>query len=149
MKYKYLDLKEEAQLKEELASWLSDKWGVPTDTYLECMSEYLEDKCPYGWYLCKDGNKIIGGLGVIENDFHARKDLKPNVCALYVLEEYRNQGIAGNLLNLVVKDMKNKGISPLYLLTDHIGFYEKYDWKFLCMAKNDYEDNESRIYIHE
>lgn len=149
MKYKYLDLKEVPQLKEELASWFSDKWGVPTDAYLECMDAYLEDKCPYGWYLCKDIDKIVGGLGVIENDFHSRKDLKPNVCAVYVLEEYRNKGIAGKLLNLVVCDMKNKGISPLYLLTDHIGFYEKYGWRFLCMAKNDYEDNESRIYIHD
>lgn len=147
--FKYLDLKDEPQIKEELASWFSDKWGVPIDAYLECMNTYLEDKSPYGWYLCKDEDKIIGGLGVIDNDFHSRKDLKPNVCALYVLEEYRNQGIAGKLLNLVVTEMKNKGISPLYLLTDHIGFYEKYNWKFLCMAKNDYEDYESRIYIHK
>ena len=31
----------------------------------------------YGWYLCLDDDKIIGGLGVIENDFHDRKDLTP------------------------------------------------------------------------
>ena len=31
------------------------------------------------WYLAINGSKIIGGLGVIENDFHERKDLSPNV----------------------------------------------------------------------
>ena len=28
-----------------------------------------------------DGDNIVGGLGVIVNDFHNRKDLTPNVCA--------------------------------------------------------------------
>lgn len=35
------------------------------------------------WYLCLCGEKSIGGMGVIENDFHPRKDLAPNVCAVY------------------------------------------------------------------
>ena len=39
-----------------------------------------------------------GGAGVIENDFHDRKDLTPNVCAVYVEEHCRCQGIAGKLL---------------------------------------------------
>lgn len=34
-------------------------------------------------YLCLCGEKFIGGMGVIENDFHPRKDLAPNVCAVY------------------------------------------------------------------
>ena len=37
-------------------------------------------------------------------------------------------------LNMVVNDMKAKGLSPIYLVTDHIGFYEKYGWEFLCMV---------------
>ena len=28
-----------------------------------------------------DGDNIVGGLGVIVNDFHNKKDLTPNVCA--------------------------------------------------------------------
>ncbi len=38
-------------------------------------------------------------------------------------EAYRNQGIAGRLLDYVVKACQERGIEPLYLLTDHIGFY--------------------------
>ena len=33
-------------------------------------------------------------------------------------------------LLLAVSDMKAKGISPLYLVTDHTGFYERYGWEF-------------------
>ena len=74
---------------------------------------------------------IVGGLGVIENDFHDRKDLSPNVCAVYTEEGYRGQGIAGRLLDIAVEDMRSKGISPLYLITNHVGFYERYGWEFL------------------
>ena len=55
--------------------------GVPKEAYLECMEAYLCHETEYGWYLCLDGDNIVGGLGVIVNDFHNRKDLTPNVCA--------------------------------------------------------------------
>ena len=82
-----------------------------------------------------ENNEIIAGVGVIENDFHERRDLTPNVCALYVEEKYRCRGIAGKLLELVRDDMENKGISPLYLITEHTSFYERYGWEFLCMVR--------------
>ncbi len=50
------------------------------------------------WYIVLDKEIIIAGVGVIENDFHNRKDLTPNVCAVYVEPLYRNQGIAGKML---------------------------------------------------
>lgn len=146
--YRYITLREEPTLKEEAAAWFNSKWGVPKEAYLECMDEYLSGDSEYGWYLCLDGDKIIAGMGVIQNDFHDRKDLFPNVCAVYTQEEYRKKGIAGNLLNMVVDDMKNKGITPIYLVTDHTGFYERYGWEFLCMVQGDGEEDMTRMYIH-
>lgn len=146
--YKYVNLKEIPSIKDQAAQWFHNKWGVPTEAYLECMEEYLNGETEYGWYLCLDGNQIIAGLGVIENDFHVRKDLAPNVCAVYTEENYRGKGIAGNLLNMVVEDCRQKGISPVYLVTDHIGFYERYGWEFLCMVQGDDEPEMTRMYIH-
>ena len=91
--------------------------------------------------------RIIGGLGVIENDFHRRKDLTPNVCALYVEEECRGQGIAGKLLDHVCRDMLEKGIDTLYLITDHTSFYEQYGWEFLCLVEEE-EGGLCRMYVH-
>lgn len=147
-KYRYITLMEKPELKEEAAAWFHSKWGVPQEAYLECMNAYLNNETNYGWYLCLCGEKIVAGMGVIENDFHDRKDLAPNVCAVYTEKEYRCQGIAGNLLNMVVADMKDKGISPIYLITDHIGFYERYGWEFFCMVQGDGEPNMTRMYIH-
>lgn len=146
--YKYTNLAEIPSIKDKAAEWFHSKWGVPKEAYLECMDAFLNGETDYGWYLCLDNNKIIAGMGVIENDFHDRKDLTPNVCAVYTEEKYRCQGIAGKLLNMVVEDCRQKGISPVYLITDHTSFYERYGWEFLCMVQGDDEPNMSRMYIH-
>ena len=145
--YQYITLLERPEIKESAAMWFHEKWGVPKEAYLECMEDYLSGNTECGWYLCLDGEKIIGGLGVIRNDFHERKDLFPNVCAVYTEEEYRRKGIAGRLLDLAVEDMRAKGITPIYLVTDHIGFYERYGWEFLCMVQGS-DPEPSRMYVH-
>ena len=146
--YKFITLMEKPEIKDAAASWFHSKWGVPKEAYLDCMESYLSGETEFGWYLCLDGDKIVGGMGVIENDFHDRKDLTPNVCAVYTEESHRKQGIAGVLLNMVVDDLKSKGISPVYLVTDHTGFYERYGWEFYCMAQGDGESEMTRLYIH-
>ena len=145
---KYCTLREVPELKMSAAAWFSSKWGVPTEAYLECMDSYLNHETELGWYLCLSDDKIAAGLGVIENDFHDHKDLSPNICAVYTEAEYRCQGIAGYLLNMAVEDLREKGISPVYLLTDHTGFYERYGFEFYCMAQGDGEETPSRLYIH-
>ena len=147
-KYKYLDLSEIPTIKDEAAEWFHNKWGIPKQAYLNCMEAYLKGETKYGWYLCLDKDKIVGGVGVVENDFHNRKDLAPNICAVYVEEEYRNLGIAGQLLNIAVEDCRQKGILPVYLLTNHTSFYERYGWEFFCMVQGDNESDVSRMYIH-
>ena len=146
--YQFIALRERPEIVDAAAWWFHEKWGVPKEAYLACMTEYLNGEPEYGWYLCLECGRIVGGLGVIENDFHDRKDLAPNVCAVYTEEACRGRGIAGRLLNMAVEDMRAKGVSPLYLLTDHTGFYERYGWEFFCMAQGDGEAEPARMYIH-
>ncbi len=142
-------IRENKELISSAAEWFHQKWGVPADAYRESMEACIRnDGDVPQWYLAMEGNKIAGGLGVIENDFHDRKDLTPNVCAVYVEEEYRCQGIAGKLLDFVCRDMKEKGIDTLYLVTDHTSFYERYGWEFLCMVQGDGEPHMTRMYVH-
>ena len=146
--YAYLTLRERPALMDALAAWFHEKWGVPKEAYLACMTAYLGGETEYGWYFCLEGERIVGGLGVIDNDYHDRKDLTPNVCAVYTEESCRGQGIAGRLLTMAVEDMRARGISPLYLVTDHTGFYERYGWEFYCLAQGDGEPEPTRLYIH-
>ena len=147
---KIIRLTDKPEYKEKMANWFHEKWGVPLEAYLESMDEGLSNKSAYPeWYVAEEEGKIIGGLGVIENDFHDRKDLFPNVCAVYVEEGYRNRGSAGELLDFVSTDMKSRGVDTLYLVTDHTGFYERYGWEYYCPAMGDGEEEPCRLYIRK
>ena len=53
----------------------------------------------------------------------------------------------GEMLRRVCEDMKEQQIDLLYLVTDHIGFYERYGWEFLCMVREE-SGRDTRMYIH-
>ncbi len=147
--YRIIKIQEHPELKNYAAIWFHEKWNIPLEAYLESIDECMKNKTPVPqWYIVIIGDEIVGGLGVIENDFHNRKDLTPNVCAVYVEDDYRCQGIAGKMLNYVCDDMKEKNIDTLYLVTDHTSFYEHYGWEFLCMVQAEGEKNLTRMYIH-
>ncbi|MEA5051178.1 MAG: GNAT family N-acetyltransferase [Oscillospiraceae bacterium] len=147
--YRIVKLTEEPGLKEKAARWFHDKWGIPLKAYLDSMDTSLSGDRIQTWYLCLDGDRIIAGMGEIENDYHDRKDLSPNICAVYTEPDYRRKGIAGALLDYVVEDNRKRGIAPLYLITDHTGFYERYGWEFLCMVRGEGGHEMTRMYIHE
>lgn len=143
-------IREHNEMAKRAAQWFHEKWEVPLEAYKESIEACLKRENPVPqWYIAMDGKTIVGGLGVIENDFHDRKDLTPNVCALYVEETYRGKGIAGKLLRCVCDDMESQGIDTLYLITDHTSFYERYGWEFLCMVQGDGEPDLTRMYVHK
>ncbi len=147
--YRIIKIQEHPELKNYAANWFHEKWNIPLEAYLESIDECMKNKTAVPqWYIVIIGDRIVGGLGVIENDFHNRKDLTPNVCAVYVEDDYRCQGIAGRMLNYVCDDMREKNIDTLYLVTDHTSFYERYGWEFLCMVQAEGEKNLTRMYIH-
>ncbi len=149
MEYEIVPLRDRPGLKEQAARWFHEKWGIPLQAYRESMEACLAGGSAVPqWYVALEGDRIIGGLGVIENDFHDRKDLAPNVCAVYTEADRRCRGVAGTLLEHVCADMKEKGIDTLYLVTDHTSFYERYGWSFLCMVQGDGEPDLSRMYVH-
>ena len=149
MRYEISKLRERSELLDEAAEWFHAKWGVPLEAYRESMMRCLRQEAPVPqWYLATEGDAIVGGLGVIENDFHDRKDLSPNVCAVYVEQAHRRQGVAGALLGSACEDMAELGVDALYLLTDHTSFYERYGWRFLCMVRGDGDPEPSRMYVH-
>lgn len=149
MPYQILRLTDAPDRHEQAAQWFHQKWNIPYAAYWESMTECLARKAAVPqWYMAIEDDRIIGGIGVIENDFHDRKDLAPNVCAVYTEPDRRRRGIAGALLRFVCDDMKERGVDTLYLLTDHTGFYERYGWDFLCMVQGEGEPEPSRMYIH-
>jgi len=148
MNYQIVSLADAPERMEQFAVWFHEKWSVPLEAYRESMRECLAGRGSVPqWYAAMRGEEILGGLGVIENDFHERCDLAPNVCAVYTEEAHRCRGIAGALLNHVCRDMHSRGVDTLYLVTDHTSFYERYGWEYLCDVNCD-GGEVSRMYIH-
>lgn len=150
MQFDLIRLCDQPALLEHAARWFHEKWGIPLAAYRQSMEECLLQKAAVPqWYLAVEDGRIIGGMGVIENDFHDHPELAPNVCAVYTEEDRRGNGVAGALLELVCRDMQSRGIRVLYLVTDHTGFYERYGWTYLCPVHCDGEAAPSRMYIHK
>lgn len=146
--YEIVRVSDRPELLEQMAAWFHEKWGIPYEAYAESMTAAVRLKMIVPqWYVMLDGDNIIAGMGVIENDFHDRVDLTPNVCAVYTEEAYRCQGLAGKLLQYVCDDMKEAGVDTLYLVTSHTSFYERYGWEFYCLAKEE-DGKDTRLYIH-
>ena len=140
-------LREHPELLPEAARWFAAKWGITEAEYRGSMEACRAGRSAVPqWYVVLDGGgRIAAGAGVIENDFHDRPDLRPNLCALYVEESFRNQGLAGELLSAVRGDMAALGVERLYLVTDHTGFYERYGWSFFTTVHDD-SGREERMY---
>ena len=147
---KITNLRETPELIPNAAEWFASKWGIPREEYEASMRESAENGAPVPqWYAALDGEgKIIAGAGVIENDFHDRLDLAPNLCALFVEEPYRGRGIAGGLLNFAREAMRRTGIEKLYLVTEHENFYERYGWRHAADATGE-DGAKMRVYEAE
>lgn len=136
--YDIIPLRENPQWHIPAARWFHEKWDIPMEEYLTSIDECIRGASAVPqWYVAVEGEKIIAGAGVIENDFHDRKDLAPNVCALYVEPERRDRGIAGRLLAHICTDMATRKTDTLYLITEHTAFYERYGWEYLCPVRGD------------
>ena len=55
LEFNFITLRDCPSLRDRAAEWFHEKWGVPADAYLECMTAYLNRETEYGWYLCLNG----------------------------------------------------------------------------------------------
>ena len=70
---------------DEAACWFHEKWGIPAEVYRDSIRQGIRQKAGIPqWYIVqKEEGEIVAGVGLIDHDYHSRRDLTPNVCALY------------------------------------------------------------------
>lgn len=143
-------IKKVPEYRDRAVEWFASKWGIPKSEYEKSIGDALKSLSPLPqWYIVPDSRgNIIGGCGLIENDFVDRTDLRPYLCALFVEPEARGQGIGGLLLLNARVEGAALGFEKLYLCTDHTSFYEKYGWKYIGQGKHPSGET-SRIYEAE
>lgn len=142
-----ISIRENPDFKEKAIAYFQNSWrSVLPIIYEDCIHHSIDarDNLPQ-WYLLELNNKIIGCAGLITNDFISRGDLYPWICALFIDKNYRGNAFASLLIEKAEKDSKSFGFEYVYLSTDHVGFYEKYGFKYIGQGYHPWGE-ESRIY---
>ena len=124
--------------------WASEK---TKPVYQDCIENTINTPSTLPqWYLLVDAlDSIIGGVGLVTNDFISRMDLFPWLCALHIEEQHRNQGYGSLLIKHVCAEAKKLGFEKLYLSTDLTGYYERHDFSNIGLGYHPWGSS-SKIY---
>lgn len=147
---KIISVREEPGYKDLAISFFQSSWpSVAPIIYEDSISHSIMAKLPLPqWYLLEEDEKIIGCAGLITNDFISRGDLYPWICALFIDPAHRGNAYASLLMERAKRDAQEMGFDAVYLCTEHVGYYEKYGFKYLGKGYHPWGAS-SRIYEHQ
>ena len=143
-----VSVREHPEQTERFILYFQKRWGSPNTlmVYHDAITHAVTTEVPLpDWYLLMDGDTIAGCAGLITNDFVSRMDLYPWLCALYIEEDYRGHAYGKLLIERAKKDAKAGGFTHLYLVTNHVGYYEHYGFSYIGTGYHPSGDS-SRIY---
>lgn len=142
-----ISVRENPEYKDTAIDYISSKWSsVSRVIYDDSITHSLSTSSPLPqWYLLEKEDEIIGCAGLTTNDFISRMDLYPWICAVFIEEAHRGNAYGSLLLSKAKDDSLKAGFSNLYLSTSHIGYYEKYGFRYIGQGYHPWGE-ESRIY---
>ena len=129
-----IELREHPRWLEQGIRYFQDRWASDASrpVYDDCIRHSINSPSPLPhWFILVEGQNIVGGAGLITNDFISRMDLWPWLCALYVEPDYRGRDLGRVLVEHCQRKTKDLGFSALYLASDHIGYYERFGFKVI------------------
>jgi GNAT superfamily N-acetyltransferase len=131
---KILNLRDKPELLETLARWHQGEWsqlnpGETLEQRIIRMQPFLNGKLIPNTYVAFD-DVLYGSAAIVESDMDSRPDLSPWLASVFVIPDYRNQGIGSALVRHVMQQAQQDNIEKLYLYTaDRKAFYYKLGWR--------------------
>lgn len=125
-----------------IASWLFNEWGRhiqgrTLEQVLERIRErVLSSTIPLTVIATENGTPI-GTASLASEDLDSHKHLTPWLASVYVVPEFRKNGVGSKLCKKIVKEAKRIGIRDLYLFTpDKADFYRHLGWIEIDKSKD-------------
>ncbi len=142
-----ISVREQPEYVDIAIQYFQKTWkSILPKIYEDCIGNCVNAKNPLPqWYLLMDKETIIGCAGLITNDFISRMDLYPWICAVFIDKNFRGNNYASLLIEKAKQDSIKGGFDAVYLATDHIGYYEKFGFKYIGKGYHPW-DEDSRIY---
>lgn len=112
--------------------WVPD---VPVERVITRLEESRNDQALPITFIALDGDLPVGMCSLREND-GIRPDLTPWLGSLVVDPKYQNQGIGKMLVDVAVRQAKERGFKKLYLFAFDPTipeYYERLGWKKIGM----------------
>ncbi len=125
-----------------LLEWSPNKHKNDMDSYIERKIDNITNGDRVITVLgLIDNSKLIGFISLFKYDGDLHKELTPWYATMYVKKEYRNKGYSRILNDSIIEEARRLGYSKLYLKTDLVNYYEKFNAKFI-----EYMDNGEKLY---
>ncbi|WP_346426392.1 GNAT family N-acetyltransferase [Halomonas sp. JS92-SW72] len=118
-----------------VAGWQHDQWGQlsPGETLATRRASLAAECGPSGVpsvFVALQGERSVGTASLVADDMSGRDDLGPWLASVYVLPEWRGQGIASRLVRRVEDEARAAGIERLWLFTsDQQALYARLGWQ--------------------
>jgi GNAT superfamily N-acetyltransferase len=120
-----------------VAGWIFDEWGweMPGSTLEGIRAQFslhLNRDCIPLTMLALAERQPLGTASIFLHDMDTRMDLTPWLAAVYVLPEFRAQGIGSQLVRAIEDVATRLQLERLYLFTpDREPFYARLGWSVL------------------
>ncbi len=131
------NLADNPQFVEIVSEWIFKEFfenirhGISYEKILADFSSRGKDEIPLT-FVAIENDVCLGTVSLFSNDLKERIDLTPWLGSLYVRTDYRNRGIAKQLIEKVIETSKRLGYDTLFLRTENAsGYYIKSGWKLI------------------
>lgn len=96
-------------------------------------------------FILADGEQLVSFCTLTQRDCIKDDDMFPWIGFVFTVPDYRGKRYGGKVIEAACKKAVGQGFDKVYLATDHIGLYEKYDFTYM-ESRIDIYNEESRIY---